>query len=273
MTGSHSTLAMAASACHSHEWNPVALRGHRLGTCRGRHTSHTASALSTTSASTSGSVPFLAIRTPNVLRRPCAHSAPVPSASSPTWPRQAKWPRRPPASRPKLSGLDVVFANAGVALPKNISEVDEAHINTQIDINFKGVLFTVQKTLPLLRKPASIIFTHTAMAERGVVGMSVYAATKAAVRSLARTLAAELVDQDIRVNVVGVGLTETPIYGKLGLLAAAVQEWAGHLLKQVPAKRLAQPSEIANAVLFLATAESSYVTGANLNVDGGMATV
>ena len=173
----------------------------------------------------------------------------------------------------ELGGLDVVFANAGIALPKSISEVDEEHINAQVDVNFKGVLFTVQTTLPLLRKPASIIFTYTALAERGVAGMSVYAATKAAVRSLARTLAAELVDQNIRVNVVGAGLTETPIYGKLGLPAAAVQEWAGQLLKQVPVKRLAQPSEIANAVLFLATTESSYVTGANLNVDGGMATV
>lgn len=173
----------------------------------------------------------------------------------------------------ELGGLDVVFANAGIALPKSISEVDEEHINAQIDVNFKGVLFTVQKTLPLLRKPASIIFTYTALAERGVAGMSVYAATKAAVRSLARTLAAELVDQNIRVNVVGAGLTETPIYGKLGLPAAAVQEWAGQLLKQVPVKRLAQPSEIANAVLFLATTESSYVTGANIEVDGGMTTV
>jgi len=173
----------------------------------------------------------------------------------------------------ELGGLDVVFANAGIALPKSISEVDEEHINAQIDVNFKGVLFTVQTTLPLLRKPASIIFTYTALAERGVAGMSVYAATKAAVRSLARTLAAELVDQNIRVNVVGAGLTETPIYGKLGLPAAAVQEWAGQLLKQVPVKRLAQPSEIANAVLFLATTESSYVTGANIEVDGGMTTV
>lgn len=173
----------------------------------------------------------------------------------------------------ELGGLDVVFANAGVALPKNISEIDEEHVDTQIDVNFKGVLYTVQTTLPLLRKPASIILTSTAMTERGIAGMSVYAATKAAVRSLARTLAAELADRDIRVNVVGAGLTETPIYGKLGLPAAAVQEWAGQLLKGVPAKRLAKPAEIANAVLFLATNESSYVNGANLQVDGGMATV
>ena len=173
----------------------------------------------------------------------------------------------------ELGGLDVVFANAGVALPKHIADIDEEHIDSQFDINFKGVLYTVQKTLPLLRKPASIIMTSTSMTERGVAGMSVYAATKAAVRSLARTLAAELVDRDIRVNVVGVGLTETPIYGKLGLPPAAVQAWAGQLLEGVPAKRLAQPAEIAKAVLFLATNDSSYVTGANLQVDGGMATV
>jgi NAD(P)-dependent dehydrogenase (short-subunit alcohol dehydrogenase family) len=175
--------------------------------------------------------------------------------------------------RAELGGLDVVFANAGIALPKTIAEVDDAHIDSQLAVNFKGVIYTIQKTLPLLRRPASIVMTSTAMTERGIAGMSVYAATKAAVRSLARTLSAELVDRGIRVNVVSPGLTETPIYGKLGLPQAAVQEWAGALLKQVPAKRLAQADEIAQAVLYLASDESSYVTGANLQVDGGMATV
>lgn len=173
----------------------------------------------------------------------------------------------------ELGGLDVVFANAGIALPKTIAEVDEEHIDRQIAVNFKGVLYTIQKTLPLLRRPASIVMTSTAMTERGIAGMSVYAATKAAVRSLARSLSAELLDKGIRVNVVSPGLTETPIYGKLGLPQAAVQEWAGALLKQVPAHRLAQADEIAQAVLYLASNESSYVTGANLQVDGGMATV
>ncbi|WP_066335173.1 SDR family oxidoreductase [Azohydromonas lata] len=172
-----------------------------------------------------------------------------------------------------LGGLDVVFANAGIALPKTIAEVDEAHIDSQLAVNFKGVLYTIQKMLPLLRRPASIVMTSTAMTERGIAGMSVYAATKAAVRSLARSLSAELLDKGIRVNVVSPGLTETPIYGKLGLPQAAVQEWAGALLKQVPAHRLAQAEEIAQAVLYLASNESSYVTGANLQVDGGMATV
>lgn len=172
-----------------------------------------------------------------------------------------------------LGALDVVFANAGIALPKTIAEVDEAHIDSQLAVNFKGVIYTIQKTLPLLRRPASIVMTSTAMTERGIAGMSVYAASKAAVRSLARSLSAELLDKGIRVNVVSPGLTETPIYGKLGLPQAAVQEWAGALLKQVPAHRLAQAEEIAQAVLYLASNESSYVTGANLQVDGGMATV
>lgn len=172
-----------------------------------------------------------------------------------------------------LGALDVVFANAGIALPKTIAEVDEAHIDSQLAVNFKGVLYTIQKMLPLLRRPASIVMTSTAMTERGIAGMSVYAASKAAVRSLARSLSAELLDKGIRVNVVSPGLTETPIYGKLGLPQAAVQEWAGALLKQVPAHRLAQAEEIAQAVLYLASNESSYVTGANLQVDGGMATV
>ncbi len=113
----------------------------------------------------------------------------------------------------ELGGLDVVFANAGIALPKTIAEVDEAHIDSQLAVNFKGVLYTIQKTLPLLRKPASIVMTSTAMAERGIAGMSVYAATKAAVRSLARTLSAELLDRGIRVYVVSPGLTARPIYG------------------------------------------------------------
>jgi NAD(P)-dependent dehydrogenase (short-subunit alcohol dehydrogenase family) len=173
----------------------------------------------------------------------------------------------------ELGALDVVFANAGIAKPKTIGDLDEDNIVSQIDVNFKGVLYTIKSTLPVIRKPGSIILTTTAMTERGIPGMSVYAATKAAVRSLARTLSAELLDRGIRVNAVSPGLTETPIYGKLGLPPEAVQQWAGELLKQVPAKRLGNPAEIANAVLFFASEESSYVTGANLEVDGGMATV
>jgi len=169
--------------------------------------------------------------------------------------------------------LDVVFANAGIAKPRPLSDVDEAHIDEQINVNVKGVIFTVQKLLPLLNKPASIVLTASTVAEQGTAGMSVYAATKAAVRSLARTLSAELSPQGVRVNVVSPGPIETPIFGKLGLPEEAVKEWAGQIESKIPLARFGQPSEVAKAVLFLASDDSSYVLGENLLVDGGMATI
>jgi NAD(P)-dependent dehydrogenase (short-subunit alcohol dehydrogenase family) len=169
--------------------------------------------------------------------------------------------------------IDIVFANAGVAKPRPLGDVDEAHIDEQIGVNVKGVLYTVQKTLPLLRKPASIILTGSTVAEQGTAGLSVYAATKAAVRSLARSLSAELNPQGVRVNVVSPGPIETPIFGKMGMPDAAVQAWAGEITGKVPMGRFGQPSEVAKAVLFLASDDSSYMLGENILVDGGMASV
>jgi NAD(P)-dependent dehydrogenase (short-subunit alcohol dehydrogenase family) len=169
--------------------------------------------------------------------------------------------------------LDIVFANAGIAKPRPLADVDEAHIDEQFDVNVKGVINTVQKTLPLLRNPASIILTASTVAELGTAGMSVYAATKAAVRSLARSLSAELAPQGVRVNVVSPGPIETPIFGKLGLPDAAVQAWAGEITAKVPLGRFGQSSEVAKAVLFLASDDSSYMLGENILVDGGMATI
>lgn len=175
--------------------------------------------------------------------------------------------------RMKFSGLDIIFANAGIAKPMPFSDVDDTNIDDQLNVNFKGVVYTVQKMLPLLRNPSSIILTSTAMIEQGLAGMSIYTATKAAVRSLARTLSAELVGKGIRVNVISPGLIETPIYGKLGLPEAAVQEWAGQLLTKIAKGRLGQPDEIAQAAVFLASDESSYMLGENILIDGGMASV
>ena len=169
--------------------------------------------------------------------------------------------------------LDIVFANAGIAKPRPLTDVDEAHIDEQLAVNVKGVLFTVQKTLPLLRKPASIILTGSTVAELGSPNMSVYAATKAAVRSLARSLSAELAPQGVRVNVVSPGPIETPIFGKMGLPDAAVQAWAEQIGAKVPMQRFGQPQEIAKAVLFLASDDSSYMLGESILVDGGMATI
>ncbi|SHH23553.1 NAD(P)-dependent dehydrogenase, short-chain alcohol dehydrogenase family [Massilia sp. CF038] len=169
--------------------------------------------------------------------------------------------------------LDVVFANAGIAQPMPFSDVDDGHIERQFDVNFKGVVYTIQAALPLLNNPASVVLTSTTMIDQGVAGMSVYAATKAAVRSLARTLSAELAPRGVRVNAISPGLIDTPIYGKLGLPAQAVQEWAGQLMAKVPAGRFGQAEEVARAVLFMASDDSLYMMGENLLFDGGMATV
>ena len=173
----------------------------------------------------------------------------------------------------EFGGLDIVFANAGIAKPAPFANADAANIDDQINVNLKGVIYTVQQTLPILNNPASIIFTSTTLAEQGVDNLSIYSATKAAIRSLARTLSSELKGRGVRVNVISPGLIETPIYGKLGMTPEAVQEWAGSLLGKVPVGRFGQSEEIAKAALFLASDDSSYVVGENLLVDGGMATI
>lgn len=173
----------------------------------------------------------------------------------------------------EFGGLDIIFANAGIAKPMPFAEVDEENINSQIGINLKGVIYTVQKMLPILRNPASIILTSTTLTEQGLAGVSIYSATKAAVRSLARTLSAELVGQGVRVNVISPGPIETPIYGKMGMSAEAMQQLAGTVLGKVPVGRFGQADEVAKAVLFLASDDSSYILGEDLLVDGGMAMI
>ncbi len=172
-----------------------------------------------------------------------------------------------------FGSLDVVFANAGIAQPMPFSDVDAKHIDNQVDVNFKGVIYTVQSVLTMLNNPSSVVLTGTTMVEQGVAGLAVYSATKAAVRSLARTLSTELTPRGVRVNVISPGLIETPIYGKLGLPPEAVQEWASQLMAKVPASRFGQPDEVAKAVLFLASDDSSYMIGENILFDGGMATL
>lgn len=175
--------------------------------------------------------------------------------------------------RGRFGKLDILFANAGIACPMPFSDVNEENINSQIDVNFKGVIYSIQSVLPLLNNPSSVVITSTTMIEKGVAGMSVYAATKAAVRSLARTLSAEFAGRGIRVNTISPGLIETPIYGKLGMSEEAVSEWAGQLLKQVPAARLGQADEVAKTVLYMASDDSAYMLGESVLLDGGMANI
>ena len=170
----------------------------------------------------------------------------------------------------RFGGIDVLFVNAGIAKFAPLSEATPEHFEEVVGVNLKGAYFTMQKALPLLNGGASVILNTTAVHHLGLPGTSVYSASKAAVRSLARTLSAELIERGIRVNVVAPGPIETPILGRLGMSPEAVEEMAQGLLARVPVKRFGRPEDIAEAVLFLASPGSAYVVGVELNVDGGM---
>ena len=169
--------------------------------------------------------------------------------------------------------LDIVFANAGVAKYASFGKITEELYDSIFNINVKGLLFTVQKALPMLPDGASIILNASIVASKGLSSNSVYSATKAAVRSFARTWTTDLKDRRIRVNAVSPGSIETP--GLSDLLASSevgVQRLK-MLSDSVPLGRLGTPDEIAKAVVFLASDDSSYITGTELFVDGGFAQV
>ena len=166
-------------------------------------------------------------------------------------------------------GLDIVFANAGITQAAPLAAVDEAHLTDQLNINFGGAFFTIQQAVPLMKAGGSIVVNTSCLDELGMPGMSIYAASKAALRSLVRTLAAELAPSGIRVNAVSPGPIDTPIYSKLGMTPQALGEMAAGIVGQVPLGRFGKPSEISQAVLFLASDESSFVLGEELAVDGG----
>lgn len=169
--------------------------------------------------------------------------------------------------------LDIVFANAGVATYAPFGTITEAHYDSIFDINVKGLLFTVQKALPLLPDGASIILNASIVASKGSPESSVYSATKAAVRSFARTWTTDLRDRRIRVNAVSPGPIETPGLSDLMASTGAGEQRLKMLSNSVPLGRLGTPAEIAKAVVFLASDDSSYVTGTELFVDGGFAQV
>ena len=169
--------------------------------------------------------------------------------------------------------LDVVFANAGVAKYAPIGTITEELYDSTFNTNVRGLLFTVQKALPLLPDGASIILTASIVASKGLAANSVYSATKAAVRSFARTWTTDLKDRRIRVNAVSAGFTATPGLGGLLDASGEGEELRKAMSKTVPLGRFGTPDEIAKAVVFLASDDSSYVTGTELFVDGGVAQV
>ena len=173
----------------------------------------------------------------------------------------------------KFGHIDVLFANAGVIELAPLGTITEQSFDKQFSINVRGLLFTVQKALPLMKEGASIILNSSVVNSKGMGAMSVYSATKAAVRSFARTWTTDLKDRKIRVNVVSPGPIETPIYSTLGLPEQQMQDFAKSVEGQVPMGRFGQADEIAHAVLFFASSDSSYITGVDLQVDGGMTAV
>ena len=170
----------------------------------------------------------------------------------------------------RLGKIDVLFVNAGVAKFAPLADTSESLYDEMFDINIKGAYFTIQKALPYLNDGASIILNTSVADATGNPGTSAYSATKAALRSLARTVAAELVERGIRVNTVAPGPILTPIFGRTGLPQEAIDEWAKGVVAKVPMKRLGQPEEVAGAVAFLASRDASYITGVEINVDGGL---
>lgn len=168
------------------------------------------------------------------------------------------------------SQIDVLFANAGSGELLPLGAITEEHYQKTFDANVKGTLFTVQKALPLLRDGASVILTSSTTGTAGTANFSVYSASKAAVRNFARSWILDLKDRNIRVNAVSPGLTDTAGLNDLfggGEQAASIKN---ALTEQIPANRIGQPRDIANAVLFLASDDASFINGIELFVDGGM---
>jgi len=170
----------------------------------------------------------------------------------------------------KLGKIDILFVNAGIAQFASIAETTESLYDEIFNINVKGAYFTVQKALPYFNDGGSIILNTSIVSTKGNINASVYSATKAALRNLARTASAELLGRNIRVNAVAPGPIETPIFGRLELPKDVKDETAKRILNSVPMKRFGQPDEIAGPVAFLASSDSSYITGIELNVDGGI---
>jgi NAD(P)-dependent dehydrogenase (short-subunit alcohol dehydrogenase family) len=176
--------------------------------------------------------------------------------------------------RGQAGRIDVLYANAGGGSMAPLGSITEEHFDDAFDRNVKGLLFTVQTALPLLSKGASVVLTASAVSIQGTPAFSVYSATKAAVRNLARSWILDLKDRAIRINVVSPGPIRTPGLVELaGSDPAAQQGLLDALASQVPLGRVGEPDEVAKAVLFLASSDASYVNGAELFVDGGMAQV
>jgi NAD(P)-dependent dehydrogenase (short-subunit alcohol dehydrogenase family) len=170
----------------------------------------------------------------------------------------------------KFGKIDIIFANAGIGRFTLLEDTTEALYDEVFNINLKGLYFTVQKSLTHLNNNAAIVLNTSFISSLGRPGTSVVSASKAAVRSLARTFAAELIDRGIRVNAVSPGAIATPFHSRTGLSPEAVAASAQKFITQIPMQRFGTAEEIANTVLFLSSSDSAYILGAEIAVDGGI---
>jgi NAD(P)-dependent dehydrogenase (short-subunit alcohol dehydrogenase family) len=166
--------------------------------------------------------------------------------------------------------INILFVNAGVFYPTPIGQITEEGFDEQIGINLKGAIFTVEKFLPILSEGASIINLSSVNAYTGMSNTAVYAASKAALNAYTRTASTELASRNIRVNSVNPGPIATGIFGKSGLTDEMIQGFAKAMQDRVPLKRFGQPEDVAKLVAFLASDDSSFITGAEYNIDGGI---
>ncbi|QUY43125.1 SDR family NAD(P)-dependent oxidoreductase [Acaryochloris marina] len=165
--------------------------------------------------------------------------------------------------RDRFGKIDIVFANAGIGTPTGFGDVDEKTFDQIVSVNFKGVFFTAQQALPHMNDGGAIVLNASLTQHQGLANLTVYAATKAAVSQLARSLASSLISRNIRVNAISPGVIDTEMTGEFD------QEMIAALQNEIPMQRLGQPEEIAKVVLFLASEDASYITGEDLLVDGG----
>ncbi|NJM24834.1 MAG: SDR family oxidoreductase [Bacteroidia bacterium] len=169
------------------------------------------------------------------------------------------------------TSIDIVFANAGVAQFAPFDQTTEELFDNTFNINFKGVYFTLQGLLPLINEGGSVILNSTILVHSGLASSSSYSASKGAILSLGKTLAIELADKNIRVNSISPGPINTPIYSKMGIPEEGLKEFAAGVQAKVPLKRFGDPSDVAQAALFLSSSDSAFMTGGEISVDGGKA--
>ncbi|MES2519012.1 MAG: SDR family oxidoreductase [Bacteroidota bacterium] len=169
--------------------------------------------------------------------------------------------------------IDVLVVNAGIFIAAPLADYTEEMFDQTSDINFKGVFFSIQRALPYLNDGASVIITASVVAHKGFATTAAYAATKAAVRSLARSFSADLLDRNIRVNVLSPGPIDTPIFGRGGGSEEEVDGTKNHFASLTPVKRLGTSEEMAAGFLYLASDDSKYMLGGELLLDGGVGTL